>query len=86
MNGTRTLLTRFLTMPSSAGSRVTAASIEIATMIAEAQPIIVIIGMPETCRPAMASTTVVPANRTERPAVAFARPMASGTGMPDSRF
>ena len=51
-------------------------------MIAEAQPIIVIIGMPETCRPAMASTTVVPANRTERPAVALARPMASGTGMP----
>ena len=47
---------------------------------------VAIIGMPETYRPAMASTTVTPANRTDRPAVALARPMASGTGMPVSRF
>ena len=53
-----------------------------ATIIAEAQPIIVIIGMPETCRPAMATMTVTPANSTDRPAVALARPIASGTGMP----
>ena len=55
-------------------------------MIADAQPIIVIIGMPETCRPAMATTTVTPAKSTDRPAVALARPIASGTGMPASRF
>ena len=86
MNGTRRLLTRLPATPSSAGSSVTAASIVIATMTAEAQPIIVIIGIPDTCSPAMASTTVLPANSTDRPAVAFALPIASGTGVPDSRF
>ena len=74
------------TMPSRAGSRVTAASIVTATMIAEAQPIVAIIGMPETWSPAMATITVTPANSTDRPAVALARPMATGTGMPASRF
>ena len=34
----------------------------------------------------MASTTVLPAKSTDRPAVAFALPIASGTGVPDSRF
>ena len=63
----------------------TAAIIVMRTIRAEAQPIIVIIGMPETCRPAMATTTVTPAKSTDRPAVAFARPIASGTGMPSSR-
>ena len=86
MKGTRRLLTRLPAMPSRAGSSVTAAIIVMATISADAQPIIVIIGMPDTCRPAMASTTVEPAKSTERPAVAFAPPIASGTGVPDSRF
>jgi hypothetical protein len=64
MKGSRTLLTRRPTRPRSAGSRVTDAIIVTATMIAEAQPILVIIEMPDTWRPAMASTTVVPAKRT----------------------
>ena len=64
----------------------TAASIVTATMIAEAQPMIAIIGMPETCSPAMARMTVAPAKSTERPAVALARPTATGTDMPESRF
>ena len=44
----RRLLTRFPAIPSSAGSSVIAATIVTATMIAVAQPIAVIIGMPET--------------------------------------
>ena len=64
----------------------TAATIVIATIIAEPQPIVVSIGMPATCRLAIATTTVMPANSTDSPAVAFARPTASGTGMPSARF
>ena len=46
MNGIRALLTLRPTIPSRAGSNVTAASIVIATINAEAQPIVVIIGTP----------------------------------------
>ncbi len=46
----------------------------------------VIIGTPETWRPAMATMTVTPANSTESPAVELAWPIASGTVMPSSRF
>ena len=53
-----------------------------ATISAEPQPIVVSIGMPATCRPAIATTTVMPAKSTDSPAVALARPTASGTGMP----
>ena len=77
-NGTRRLFTRCLTMPSSAGSRVTAATIVTATISAEPQPIIDIIGMPATCRPRIAMITVSPANSTDWPAVALARPIATG--------
>ena len=56
------------------------------TMMAEDHPMAVIIGMPETWRPAMARITVTPANSTASPAVALARPTASATGIPSSRF
>ena len=55
-------------------------------MIAEAQPIVVIIGIPDTCSPAIASTTVMPAKRTDSPAVAFAVRSLRELGVPDSRF
>ena len=69
-----------------AGSNVIEASIVTATMIAEPYPIIAIIGMPETLRPRMAMITVTPANSTDSPAVALARPMATGTDCPAARF
>ena len=34
----------------------------------------------------MATITVTPAKSTDRPAVALARPIASGTDCPDARF
>jgi len=74
------------TRPSKPGSRVTAAITTTATMSADPQPIVVVIGMPATCRPPIATTTVMPANSTDRPAVAFALPTASGTGIPSARF
>ena len=58
----------------------------IATIRADPQPIVVSIGMPATCRLAIATTTVMPAKSTERPAVALARPTASAIGMPEARF
>ena len=63
-----------------------AASIVTATINADAHPMTASIGIPEICIPAIATTTVTPANSTERPAVALARPVASGTDMPWSRF
>src|SRR3712207_4253801 len=66
-NGTRALLTRCLTRPSIAGSNVIDASMTTATMIAEPYPIIVIIGIPDTLRPRMATMTVTPANNTDKP-------------------
>jgi hypothetical protein len=75
MKGTRRLLTRRPTTPSRAGSSVTAASMVIATISAEAHPMTASIGMPASCMPAMATTTVTPANITDRPAVALARPL-----------
>ena len=65
--------------PSSAGSSVRAASIVTATISADVQPIAAIIGTPASCRPAIARTTVLPAKRTESPAVALARPTDSCT-------
>jgi hypothetical protein len=43
-----------------------------ATVMAEASPIVAMAGMPAMRRPAMAMTTVVPANRTALPEVALA--------------
>ena len=73
-------------MPSRAGRRVIAASMVTATITAVAQPIAVIIGIPDTCSPTIATMTVRPAKSTDSPAVAFARPTATGTGMPSAMF
>ena len=48
-------------------------------------PIIVTAGRPARNSPMMAMTTVVPANSTAWPAVAFAVPAASATLMPSCR-
>ena len=66
--------------PSRAGSRVTAASTATATTTAVASPMAPTKGMPVSHRPRMAMTTVPPAKTTDWPAVALARPAASGTG------
>ena len=63
--------------PSRAGSKVRAASIVTATMSADVQPIAAIIGTPASWSPAIARTTVLPANSTDNPAVALARPTDS---------
>ena len=57
-----------------------------ATIKADAHPMTASIGIPEICMPAMATTTVTPANSTDSPAVAFAWPVAWGTDIPWSRF
>ena len=44
-----------------------AASMVTATIIAAPQPIMASIGMPATCRPAMATTTVTPAKSDREP-------------------
>ena len=77
MRTTRRLLMRLPARPSSAGSSVRAASIVTATMSAEVQPIAAIIGTPASWSPAIARTTVLPAKRTESPAVALALPTES---------
>ncbi len=71
--------------PRKAGSNVTAATIATATVTAEAKPIVAIAGIPAMRSPAIAMTTVVPANSTALPAVALASPTDSTTERPSWR-
>jgi hypothetical protein len=65
---------------------VTAAVIMTSTTSADVSPSHVTYGIPATINPQMAMTTVPPAKSTACPAVPFARPIDSITGMPAARF
>ncbi len=68
--------------PMNAGINVNAASIATATTIAEARPIAPTNGTPDTYRPRMETTTVLPATTIAAPEVAVDRPAEVTTGSP----
>ena len=67
---------------SSAGTRVSAESMVTATTTAEARPSAPTNATPETYRPRIATTTVLPATTIAAPDVATVRPIDCSSGMP----
>ena len=82
----RVTSTRCFAKPSSAGRRVSDATIVTATTVAAltASPVTKL--MPMMIMPSSEMTTVVPANSTARPAVSMASTVASRTSIPLCRF
>lgn len=62
----------------------TALSTVAATTSPVVKPIVMNTGIRDSTRPHSASSTVNPANSTDSPAVAMARPTASGTSSPSA--